>query len=112
MIQKKHIKKITTFLLLIVTVLTLVACSKKESVPYGSLSDDVDYITLGDISISEKEIYEKLGRQSSQTSPELITKKLFAGYADKEIGRASCRERGETREGAGLIGKKRETTLS
>lgn len=83
MIQKKHIKKITTFLLLIVTVLTLVACSKKESVPYGSLSDDVDYITLGDISISEKEIYENLRRQSSQTLPELITKKLFAGYADK-----------------------------
>lgn len=84
MIQKKHIKKITTFLLLIVTILTLVACTKKESVPYGSVSDDA-YISLGDINISEKEVYNNLRRQSGQALPKLIEEKLFEGYKTKAI---------------------------
>ena len=82
MIQKKHIKKITTFLLLIVTILTLVACTKKESVPYGNLTDKA-YLSLGDINITEKEVYNNLRRQSGQALPKLIEEKLFEGYKEE-----------------------------
>lgn len=82
MIQKKHIKKITTFLLLLVTILTLVACGKKENVPYGEISDDA-YLTLGDIEITNKDVYDNLRRQSGSTLPKMIEEKLFEGYVTK-----------------------------
>lgn len=85
MIQRKHIKKITTFLLLLVTILTLVACSKKESVPYGNISEN-PYLSLGnDITVTEKEVYETLRKQSGTSLPKLIEEKLFESYKTKAI---------------------------
>lgn len=82
MIQKKHIKKITTFLLLLVTVLTLVACSKKENVPYGDISDDV-YLSLDEVNVTEKEVYDGIRRQSGGKISKIIEEKLFDSYKAK-----------------------------
>lgn len=82
MIQVKHIKKVTIFLLLLVTTLSLVACSKKDFVPNEGITDDV-YASIGDdISITNKDLYNNFRRQSSEALPTLIEEKLLSGYLE------------------------------
>ena len=82
MIQRKHIKKITSFLLLLVTVVTLVACSSKGKVPYGDISDN-EYLRREIINVTEKEVYDNLRRQSGSVLPKIIEEKLFAGFKEQ-----------------------------
>src|SRR5690554_3011988 len=82
MIQVKHIKKVTSFLLLIVTALMLVACSNKDNVPYGSLTDN-EYLSFEGVTITEKELYSNLRRDSQNIVNMLIEEELFKGYKDE-----------------------------
>lgn len=85
MIQVKHIKKVTSFLLIFVTALLLVACSKKENVPYGSITDK-EYLNVGDVTITEKELYNNLRRDSQSFLSKLIEENMFADYKDEAVG--------------------------
>lgn len=82
MIQVKHIKKVTIFLLMLVTTLSLVACTKKDNTPYGDLTND-NYASIEGINITEKDLYNNLRRQSDSFINEIIEEKLLSGYLAK-----------------------------
>ncbi|WP_026391716.1 hypothetical protein [Haploplasma modicum] len=90
MIQVKHIKKVTSFLLILVTAFLLVACSKKENVPYGDIKGD-DYLTVGDVKITDRDVYDTLRRQGASVLPKMVEEKLFEGYLNnaKELLKAT-----------------------
>ena len=56
---------------------TLVACGNQNAVPYGSVSDDA-YVTFGDVTVSEKELYDKLRFQSADLLSTMIDEVVFA----------------------------------
>ena len=83
MIQVKHIKKVTSLLLIFITALVLVACNTKGNVPYGDISNDT-YISLGDdVTVTNKDLYDSLRGQSSSKLKQLIDEKIFEGYIKK-----------------------------
>jgi hypothetical protein len=55
----------------------LVACGNQNAVPYGSVSDDA-YVTFGDVTVSEKELYDKLRFQSADLLSTMIDEVVFA----------------------------------
>lgn len=77
MSRLKHMKKIASLILVFAMVLLLVSCTNKEKVPYGDIGNEL-YLTSGDAKITQKELYDALRKQSSNTLAGIIDEHLFA----------------------------------
>lgn len=75
--QIKSFKRLTVLLLLFAAILTLTACGGGDKVPLGSISDDV-YLTIGDVTVTEKQLYDKLRLQGAPLLATMIDEKVFA----------------------------------
>src|SRR5690554_1853635 len=73
-------RKIAIFLMVAVSALILVACGQTSNVPYGSLGDDA-YITIGDYTVTEKELYDQLRTSSINRLNTYIDEVVFADVA-------------------------------
>ncbi|MDY0276644.1 MAG: hypothetical protein RBQ97_01025 [Acholeplasma sp.] len=80
MIQVKHIKKVASLFLILVTALLLVACKKGAKVPYGSINKDEVYLSLGEETVTNKELYDSLRKQSTTTLTKLIERQIFSNH--------------------------------
>jgi hypothetical protein len=76
MIQSKLVKRLALFTLIFASLLTLAACGSSLETPYGSVSNDV-YLTLGDITVTEKELYDQLRLQGASVLANMIDEKVF-----------------------------------
>lgn len=75
--QIKNLRKLAIFVLVSAGLLTLAACSSSEAVPYGSLTDNA-YMTVGDVTVSEKELYNQLRLQGASVLATMIDEQVFA----------------------------------
>ncbi len=75
--QIKNFKRITVFLLLFAAILTLTACGDSQKAPFGSISDD-PYLTIGDIVVTERDLYEQLRLQGASLLATMIDERVFA----------------------------------
>ncbi len=73
-------RKIAIFLMVAVSALILVACGQTSNVPYGSLGDDA-YITIGNNTVTEKELYDQLRTSSINRLNTYIDEVVFADVA-------------------------------
>lgn len=80
--QLKNIRRFALLVLVAAGVLTLAACSGSEKTPYGDLSDDNVYLTYGDITITEKELYDQLRLQGASTLATMVDEELFKTYIE------------------------------
>ncbi|AUD62397.1 hypothetical protein BK010_01920 [Tenericutes bacterium MO-XQ] len=80
--QLKNIRRFALLVLVAAGVLTLAACSGSEKTPYGNLSDDNVYLTYGDITITEKELYDQLRMQGASTLATMVDEELFKTYIE------------------------------
>src|SRR5690554_5464634 len=72
-----NLKKSFIFLLLLIFTITLVACGSQSKIPYGSINDD-EYISLNDITITNKQLYDEFRLSAVDSLGQLIDKALFA----------------------------------
>lgn len=75
--QTKPLRRLLLLVLVVASVLTLAACASGDKVPYGNISDDT-YMTVGDISITEKELYDQLRLQGASVLATMIDEIIFA----------------------------------
>lgn len=75
--QTKTLRKLAIFVLIFAGLLTLAACKSGEKTPYGSISDD-PYLTIGDITVTEKELYDQLRMQGASVLATMVDETLFA----------------------------------
>lgn len=75
--QTKTLRKLAIFVLIFAGLLTLAACKSGEKTPYGSISDDA-YLTIGDITVTEKELYDQLRMQGASVLASMVDEKIFA----------------------------------
>ncbi len=75
--QTKTLRKLAMFVLIFAGLLTLAACKSGEKTPYGSISDDA-YLTIGDITVTEKELYDQLRMQGASVLASMVDEKIFA----------------------------------
>ncbi len=75
--QTKTLRKLAIFVLIFAGLLTLAACKSGDKTPYGSISDDA-YLTIGDITVTEKELYDQLRMQGASVLATMIDEKIFA----------------------------------
>ncbi|PKK94352.1 MAG: hypothetical protein CVV61_00170, partial [Tenericutes bacterium HGW-Tenericutes-6] len=75
--QTKPLRRLLLLVLVVASVLTLAACASGDKVPYGSINDDT-YMTVGDISITEKELYDQLRLQGASVLATMIDEIIFA----------------------------------
>ena len=80
--QLKTFRRFALLVLVVAGVLTLAACTGSEKTPYGDISDDNIYLTYGDLTITEKELYDQLRMQGAQTLATMIDEELFKTYMD------------------------------
>ncbi len=80
--QLKTIRRFALLVLVVAGVLTLAACSGSEKTPYGDISDDNTYLTYGDLTITEKELYDQLRLQGASTLATMIDEELFKTYTN------------------------------
>lgn len=74
--QIKNLRKLAIFVLITAGLLTLAACSTKDETPYGSVSDDV-YMTVGGVTVTEKELYDQLRLQGASILATMIDEQIF-----------------------------------
>lgn len=74
---RSNLKKSFIFLLLIIFTITLAACGNSSGVPYGSVNDDI-YMSLGDIEITKRQVYDEFRLSSVNSLDALIEEKVFA----------------------------------
>ena len=79
--QTKTLRKLAMLVLIFASLLTLAACSSSEKTPYGSISDDA-YLTIGDITVTEKELYDQLRMQGASVLATMIDEQIFADQVD------------------------------
>jgi len=79
--HNKNIKRVMTLIFILGLTFTLVACGNQNAVPYGSVSDDA-YVTFGDITVTEKELYDKLRFQSADLLSTMIDEVVFEASID------------------------------
>ena len=79
--QTKTLRKLAIFVLIFAGLLTLAACNSGEKTPYGSISDDA-YLTIGDITVTEKELYDQLRMQGASVLATMIDEQIFADQVD------------------------------
>ena len=75
---QRPIKRLLALIFMFGLALTLVACGGSNNIPYGNLSDDEIYVTYGDFSISELELYKELRYQSAEVLSILADRIVFA----------------------------------
>ena len=75
--HNKNIKRVMTLIFILGLTFTLVACGNQNDVPYGSVSDEA-YVTFGDVTVTEKELYDKLRFQSADLLSTMIDEVVFA----------------------------------
>ena len=75
--QIKTFRKLAIFVLILAGLLTLAACSSSEKIPYGSITDD-NYMTLGDVTVTEKELYNQLRLQGASVLATMVDEQIFA----------------------------------
>ena len=75
--HNKNIKRVMTLIFILGLTFTLVACGNQNAVPYGSVSDEA-YVTFGDVTVTEKELYDKLRFQSADLLSTMIDEVVFA----------------------------------
>ena len=73
-------KKLISLTVLGLSTIALVSCSSKinTSVPYGTLTDDQTYATLGDYSVSKKQVYDAMRSSGYSTVLTNIKEQLFS----------------------------------
>ena len=74
--QTKLLRKLALFVLVFASVLTLAACSSSDKTPYGDISND-PYLTVGDITITERELYDQLRLQGASVLATMIDEEIF-----------------------------------
>ena len=74
--QTKLLRKLALFVLVFASLLTLAACSSSDKTPYGDISDDV-YLSVGDITITERELYDQLRLQGASVLATMIDEEVF-----------------------------------
>ena len=74
--QIKILRRIAVLVLVLASVLTLAACKSSDQTPYGSLTDNA-YLTIGDITITEKELYDQLRMQGASVLANMIDEIIF-----------------------------------
>ena len=79
--QIKHVRKIAILVFVLATILTLAACGRSDKTPYGDVGDD-PYITVGDIVITERELYEELKLQGVNLLTQMVDEIIFANETD------------------------------
>ena len=75
--QIKTFRKLAIFVLILAGLLTLAACDTSEKIPYGSITDD-NYMTLGDVTVTEKELYNQLRLQGASVLATMVDEEIFA----------------------------------
>jgi len=75
--QIKTFRKLAIFVLILAGLLTLAACGSSEKIPYGSITDD-NYMTLGDVTVTEKELYNQLRLQGASVLATMVDEEIFA----------------------------------
>ena len=75
-IHQPIIKRVLALIFILGLTLALVACGGSSGVPYGSLSDDA-YASFEEISVSEKELYDRLRYQSADLLSVMIDTIVF-----------------------------------
>jgi hypothetical protein len=76
-IQIKHVKKVAILFFIMAAMLTLAACSGKDKTPFGDVGDQT-YLTIGDIVITERELYEELRLQGASVLASMVDEIIFA----------------------------------
>jgi len=74
--QIKILRKLAVSVLVLASFLTLAACKSSDQTPYGSLTDNA-YLTIGDITITEKELYDQLRMQGASVLANMIDEIIF-----------------------------------
>ncbi len=74
--QIKNLRKLAILVLVSAGLLTLAACGSEEATPYGSIGDDV-YMTVGDVTVTEKDLYDQLRLQGASILATMIDEKVF-----------------------------------
>ncbi len=80
--QTKTLRKLAIFVLIFAGLLTLAACKSSDKTPYGSISDD-PYLTIGDITVTEKELYDQLRMQGASVLANMVDEKIFADQVNE-----------------------------
>lgn len=75
--QIKHVRKIAILVFVLATILTLAACGRSTGTPYGDVGDD-PYLTVGDVIITERELYEELRLQGASVLAQMVDEIVFA----------------------------------
>ncbi|MFU8792665.1 MAG: hypothetical protein ACNA7K_01435 [Acholeplasmataceae bacterium] len=75
--QIKHVRKIAILVFVFATILTLAACGRSTGTPYGDVGDD-PYLTVGDVIITERELYEELRLQGASVLAQMVDELIFA----------------------------------
>ncbi|MBU1143814.1 MAG: hypothetical protein KKH92_09265 [Firmicutes bacterium] len=75
--QIKTLRKLAVLVLVLASVLTLAACKSGDKTPYGSITDEA-YLTLGDITVTEKELYDQLRLQGASILATMVDETIFA----------------------------------
>ena len=79
--QTKTLRKLAIFVLIFAGLLTLAACKGGEKTPYGSISED-PYLTIGNITVTEKELYDQLRLQGASVLATMVDEKIFKAEID------------------------------
>ncbi len=80
----KNLRRFALLTIAIVGSLTLAACNG-DATPYGDISEDKVYLTLGDYKVNEKELYDQFRIQGSSILTNEIEKIIFKDYIDKAV---------------------------
>lgn len=72
----KKVRRFAVLFLSLASILTLAACTSTDTYPVGDLDDTV-YASVGDYSITEAELYDKLRLQGSTVLADMVDKILF-----------------------------------
>jgi hypothetical protein len=75
--QLKNFRRFALLVLVVASVLTLAACNGSEKTPYGSISDDDIYLTYGDLTVTEKELYDQLRMQGAAILATMVDQEIF-----------------------------------
>ncbi|QWB96394.1 hypothetical protein KHQ89_02880 [Mycoplasmatota bacterium] len=77
----KKLRRVALLALVVAGSLSLAACNGSSKVPYGSLSEDTQYLTYDDYSISEVELYDQFRLQGVSVLASMIDDVIFSEYA-------------------------------
>ncbi len=80
----KNLRRFALLALVIVGSFSLAACNRNAT-PYGDISEDEVYVTYGDYTVNEKELYDQFRVQGASTLQTMIERLVFADYTDEAV---------------------------